>query len=100
METAKIILQQLGGNQFVAMTGAKCFSDGPNTLIVRFKGSKVANHLNITLNQDDTYYIRFAKITGVSYQKVKEMGGVYCDMLRPIFEETTGLLTSLGTMGR
>lgn len=95
MNTANEILNQLGGNKFVAMTSAVCYSDGPNTLIVKFKGSKVANHVNITLNSMDTYDIRFAKISGVNYKKIKEFYGAYADMLTNLFESVTGLRTSL-----
>ena len=93
--TTSIILQQLGGNKFIAMTGATCFSDGQNTLIVRFKGSNVANNVNITLNSMDTYDVRFAKISGVNYKKVKEVYGVYSGMLTNLFETVTGLRISL-----
>jgi len=39
MNAATQILTQLGGNKFIAMTGATCFSDNNgNTLVTKFKG--------------------------------------------------------------
>jgi len=94
MNTAQTILSQLGGNKFIAMTGAVCFSDG-NTLITKFKGSKVANIMYVTLNEFDTYDVKIGKFRGTELKIVKEVSGAYCDMLRFIFEQTTGLRTSL-----
>lgn len=95
MATAKEILNQLGGNMFIAMTGATCYADGANTLVVRFKGSRLANTVYITLNSLDLYDVIFRKITTTKHGIVKEYNGIYNDQLRKIFEDTTGLLTSL-----
>lgn len=94
MTTAQTILQQLGGSKFVAMTGATCFADG-NTLIAKFKGSRVANTMYITLTSLDLYDVKIGKFRGMDFKPVKQISGAYSDMLRPIFEETTGLRTSL-----
>ena len=91
MSTATQILNQLGGKKFIAMTGAACFADG-NTLIAKFKGCKVANIMYVTLTDSDTYTVKFCKFKGVA---VHTVAGVYADMLTKIFEETTGLYTSL-----
>ena len=88
------ILNQLGGNKFIAMTGAACYSDG-NTLISKFKGSKIANIMYITLNSKDTYDVKICKHRGVNLKTVKEVHGVYADMLKTIFEKETGLIISL-----
>lgn len=84
------ILNQLGGNKFVAMTGATCFADG-NTLILRFKGSKDANLLTITLNSLDLYDLSFYKVTGPNRILIKEVNGAYNDMLLQIFKRVTKL---------
>jgi hypothetical protein len=94
MNTANQILNQLGGNKFIAMTGATCYSDG-NTLVSKFKGSKVANIMYVTLNAMDTYDVKICKFRGLDVKVVKELSGVYADMLRNVFEQTTGLRTSL-----
>jgi len=88
------IIQQLGGNKFAAMTGATFMSDG-NTLITKFKGSRVANIMYITLDPSDTYTVRFCKYRGLNVKEIKNMSGIYSGMLCPIFEKTTGLKTSL-----
>ena len=93
MTTATTILNQLGGNKFIAMTGATCYSDG-NTLISKFKGSKVANIMYVTLNENDTYDVKLCKFRGLDVKTIKEVTGVYAEMLKPIFEGTTGLKTS------
>lgn len=95
MTTQKIILEQLGGMKFIAMTGAACFSDGPNTLITKFKGCKIANFMKITLNSMDTYDVVIGKYRKMELKVVKEVNGAYCDMLKDIFEQTTKLNTSL-----
>jgi hypothetical protein len=94
MNLAATILNQLGGNKFIAMTGATCYSDG-NTLISKFKGSKVANIMYVTLNENDTYDVKLCKFRGLDVKTIKEVTGAYAEMLKPIFEGTTGLKTSL-----
>ena len=93
MTTATTILNQLGGNKFIAMTGATCYSDG-NTLISKFKGSKVANIMYVTLNENDTYDVKLCKFRGLDVKTIKEVTGAYAEMLKTIFESTTGLKTS------
>lgn len=92
--TAEVILSQLGGNRFIAMTGASCYSDG-NTLIAKFKGSKVANIMYVTLNECDLYDVKICKFKGMNVKTVKEVNNAYAEMLNPIFENATGLLTKL-----
>jgi hypothetical protein len=94
MNVASEILRQLGGNRFLVMTGATCYSD-KNTLIVKFKGSKISNIVYITLNAMDTYDLKFGKFRSLQVKTIKEFEGIYNDMLRSIFEQTTGLRTSL-----
>jgi hypothetical protein len=94
MTTANEILNQLGGNKFIAMTGATCYSDG-NTLVSKFKGSKVANIMYITLNENDLYDVKICKFKGMDIKTVKEVNGAYANMLKPLFEKTTGLRASL-----
>jgi hypothetical protein len=94
MTIASQILQQLGGNKFIVMTGATCYSDG-NTLVVKFKGSKIANIMYVILNSMDTYDVKFCKFRGLDVKTIKEVERAYSDMLKSIFEKTTGLYTSL-----
>lgn len=94
MKTANQILNQLGGNKFIAMTGAACYSDN-NKLIVKFKGSQIANICEISLNALDLYDIKFSKFRGMNVKIVKTFENVYNDMLQNIFEQTTKLYIRL-----
>jgi len=95
--TAMIIAAQMGGiGRLRAMVAASHMADHDNGLSFRFKGSRAANYVKVTLDPDDTYTVEFWKIRGVfSMDKVEELGGVYCDQLIPLFESTTGLYLTL-----
>jgi hypothetical protein len=108
MRVAETILEQLGGNKFLVMTGAKNLVADGNTLRMQLpKNMSKANRLYITLEADDTYTMRFFKYTAgrlnmktLEYtedkvKEVKTVQGVYCDMLQGIFTETTGMYTHL-----
>lgn len=108
---ANIIFQQLGGNKFVVMTGAKHFVARENRL--RFSIGKNASRTNrvvIILDPDDTYTIKFIKYTPYSFkirkdgsfketpeseQIIEEYSGVYADILQNVFTQVTGLYTKL-----
>lgn len=94
-DIAKTILNQLGGNCFIAMTGAHYISAIENGLSFRFKGSRTFNHLNIVLNGLDTYDLKFFKIRNVDIKDTKVIYNIYYDQLTDIFEKETGLYTSL-----
>ena len=94
METSRQILEQLGGNKFIAMTGATCYTDN-NTLVVKFKGSRIANIMYITLNSLDLYDVKICKYVNMKINVIKEVQNAYSDMLKNIFESTTLLRTSL-----
>ena len=94
---ANTILQQLGGNRFAVMTGAKNFVGMSNGLMFGLRrGAKNGiNKVRITLDPSDTYTVEFYKIRGVNVSKVSESDMVYADSLRKTFESATGLYTSL-----
>ena len=105
-EVANEIFRQLGGNKFVAMTGAKRFLSDKNTLSMKIGKNKTeANHLKITLNGKDLYDMEFSHIVEprlnrktwtYSEMKIKvlqEYNDVYCDMLQELFTNFTGLDT-------
>lgn len=108
MTVANEILRQLGGNKFLAMTGANhLLADGNTLRMILPKNASKANRLWITLNADDTYTMNFFKFTAGRLNKktftytedkkvdVKEVKGVYCDMLQDIFTSVTGMYTHL-----
>ncbi len=107
MAIADTILEQLGGRRFIVMTGAKnIMSDGPALVfqLPRRTAKDGINVVKIAHDPSDTYTMTFSKQSdargGYRMTTVREMGGVYAGQLREIFESTTGLATSLGTMGR
>ena len=108
MEIARTIIEQLGGNRFIAMTGSKDFVSDGNTLHMTLSRNKSgANRLDITLTADDLYDMRFFKYSPGNYNavtfvwknektvEVKEYKGVFDTMLRELFTEVTGMITSL-----
>ena len=100
-QQADITLKQLGGNKFIAMTGAKQFSFGKQGLGFRIgKNSKSINYVRVDLKSNDLYDMEFIRIRGTKIKVVKKVTGVYNDQLQKIFTKHTGLYTSLGTMGR
>jgi len=97
-EIAMETLKQLGGNKFLAMTGAKNLSfDDKGTLsfkLPRFAGLKI-NHVKIELNGKDLYDITFGRIYGLKYTVLNTVNDIYNDMLQSIFTKGTGLDTHL-----
>lgn len=97
-ETAKIILEQLGGNKVLAMTGATAYSD-KDSLILKMSGSK---YLTIRLDiGKDLYEVSYIsrRFTSKKLQTIeRELGkatDVYCDQLKDVCEKMTGLYFSL-----
>lgn len=100
-QVAKIILQQIGGRRFVAMTGSHDFINLGNGLRMSLSRNKTsANRLEIIYNSGaDLYNVRFYrqsinhKTFEVTTMDIKTIDGVYCDMLEGIFTDETGLYT-------
>lgn len=97
METAQTILNQLGGNKFIAMTGSKNFISLGNGLRMNLTKNKVkAKWLKIILNSNDTYTMDFFTADkDLNIITKAKFENVYCDMLQSIFTQTTGLYTKL-----
>lgn len=97
---AETILQQLGGNKFIAMTGAKNFTKGKNSAgneQITFKIPRAKDgitHVRIEYRHD-LYNITFIKVRGTDMKTVKELDGIYNDQLQEIFTRYTGLDTHL-----
>lgn len=104
---AQQILEQLGGNKFLAMTGAHTLGTSGSDLTFRLpRSARPRNGINfVTIAYrriPDTYDVTFHKLgTGYSLESivVRKVEGVQAPQLRSIFTDTTGLETSLGTMG-
>ena len=97
MTVAKTILEQLGGNKFCMMTGAKNLGGTENSLSMRIgRNSSNSNYLKITLNMMDLYDVKFSKLTRKFEEKsVTEYNDVFCDSLVEVFERHTGMYTKL-----
>lgn len=99
MSVAQEILNQLGGNKFIVMTGAKNLVDCGNGLAVKFPRVKTeagqVNYMKVKLNGMDLYDVEYGYIRGANYKVQTESNGLYNDMLVKDFENTTGLYTRL-----
>ncbi len=97
---AKTILQQLGSNKFIAMTGARGLMNIGNGLSFKLPSKSGftkngINYVKIILNSMDTYDMEFGRIRGHTYTIIQSFNNIYADQLQTIFTETTGLDTHL-----
>jgi hypothetical protein len=97
MTIAQTIYQQLGGNKFKVMTGAKNFYADGDGLSFWIPLKNGINNINITLDVDDTYRMTFNKFNTKKLHNVivYTVTGVYFDQLQKIFTDQTGLDTHL-----
>lgn len=102
-EKAMTILEQLGGNRFLAMTGARNITYDEDGTLAFFlpKKAKGINHIRIRIEPSDTYTVIFGYYSkrNLEYKPVKEVDMVYSDNLREVFTINTGLDCTLGTAG-
>jgi hypothetical protein len=110
------ILQAIGGNKFLAMTGSKVKYYGYDKngyvylMIQLSKNQSKAQFLKIQLNDKDLYNMEFSKIKktlnkeysaiGIkiydeTIENIKTIEDVYCDQLQEIFTDITGMYTKL-----
>ena len=110
------ILQQIGGNKFLAMTGSKVKYygyDESGYAYLRLKLSRNksgAELLKIQLNDKDLYNMSFdrikktlnkeyaaigVKIYDEALENIKTIEDVYCDQLQEVFTKVTGMYTKL-----
>lgn len=100
---AQTIYQQLGGNGFAMVTGAKSFVSSDDSLTFQLRRGGIckpknkAAYVRITLSQTDTYGIEFLKLNNKTLEvsTISKHDGVYADGLTEVFENETGLVTSL-----
>ena len=91
---AQTILSQLGGNKFLAMTGARHMIGGENSLTFQIAG-RGCNRARITLDGSDTYTVETFAIRSLKCNRKACETDIYDDGLRGSFERLTGLYTSL-----
>jgi len=100
-EIAEEILRQLGGNLFVAMTGAKdlmAIDDGLMFSLPRGFAKNSINKVRIVLTPMDTYTVEFWKIgTAPRYTQtqISKHDDIYVEDLRRVISDETGLALSL-----
>ena len=96
-DVARIIWEQLGGNKFRMMTGAKNLLNLGDGIAMKLgRNSSNSNYLKITLNSMDLYDMKFCKLTRNFEEKsVIEYNNIYNDMLTDTFTAHTGMYTSL-----
>jgi len=101
MTVAKTILEQLGGNKFLAMTGAKNLLGDANSLTFRIPMRTLdgSNTVKITLTAMDDYTLEFLSVRAGKVKPKTFREGVYNENLQEVFTRVTGLHTSLGEYG-
>ena len=95
---ANTILQQLGGNRFIVMTGAKNFLYTDNSLTFRLpvrSANKSIRIVRITLEPSDTYTVAFFSERKSGIHLVSEHDDIYVENLQSVFTKATGLYTHL-----
>lgn len=95
-----IILNQIGGNKFIAMTGSKIYGgyddNGYAFITIKLqKNNSKARYLEIKYNVSDLYDMKFTRVYKSKSIEVETYNDVYGDMLQDIFTKVTGMYTSL-----
>lgn len=108
LSVGQTILFQLGWNEFTTCTGCRNFCENRDEHSLSMtipKNRSGANRLTITLTPDDLYRLEFyffkpEKLTKnyqwrkAEHRVIAVIDSVYCESLRDIFEQVTGLYTS------
>jgi len=93
---AATILKQIGGNRFIAMTGAKGFAFSDKYMSFKIgRNSKGINFVRIGHNAKDLYDMEFGFVSTRGIKVKKKVKDVYADMLGQIFKKHTGMNVSL-----
>jgi hypothetical protein len=98
MSIAQSILQQLGGNKFIAMTGSTLFVGGDDYLMFKTRKSLCINKtskVKITLTPMDLYTVEFMSIYKDTVKIISKHEDVYVEDLQELFTRETGLVTRL-----
>lgn len=97
-QVAQTILAQLGGNRFVAMTGAKNLMSDGNALRfhlpARFARNG-ANLVSVELDARDLYTVKFSKYRKLEVTEISVHDHVPADALALLFRDKTGLEVTL-----
>ena len=101
---AEIIIEQLGGNNFISTTGAKNLLRLNNGISFKLPGKSFTqnriNYVKITLNPKDTYNtyntydVEFGRTRGTQYKIINTLNDIYANQLQEVFTQETGLDTT------
>ena len=95
-QVAQTILQQMGGNMFITMTGARNFLATENAITMQIAPNAMGvNYVTITLNGKDLYDMQFWRMRSGEKILHREANDIYFDQLCEIFTTETGLYTKL-----
>lgn len=98
MRVAQTIREQLGGNKFIVMTGAKNMMIDDGGLSFRLPSNFAKNGINyvqVHLNGSDYYDMTFSKLRAGHLKRIAEVKDVDCYTLQSVFTAQTGLDTHL-----
>lgn len=96
LQTANTIIDQLGGNRFVMMTGSKAFvSTGDGVQFKVGRNSRSVNFCRVTLTPADLYDVEYGFLRAGSLNVRAKSQGLYADQLQEDFTRHTGLYTRL-----
>jgi hypothetical protein len=89
---AATILKQIGGNRFIAMTGAKDFAFSNKYMSFKIgRNSKGINFVRIAHNGKDLYDMEFGFVSVRGIKVKKKVKDIYADMLGTMFKKYTGM---------
>jgi len=98
-QVAQIILDQLGGRQFLLLVGGKnlvSLTDGGLAFQFGTGSKNKANRVRVEYDYgSDTYNVEFGKIRKMEWNTVSRHEGIYADMLQDLFTSETGFYTTL-----
>lgn len=97
MQIAQTILEQLGGNRFIAMTGAHNLVSGARALQFKLpRGARNGiNLVRIELNCNDLYDMTFSKFRNLNVEEIESAYDCEASQLQWLFTTATGLDTKL-----
>jgi hypothetical protein len=97
----KEIIAQMGGNRIFSMAFKSCaYATSPNisvtfVIAAALKRAAKMSHVRVTLMPSDTYKVEFINVRGTNVKTVAEADDIYCDQLKELVEQKTGLYLSL-----
>ena len=99
LTVSRTILEQLGGRQFIFLTGSSNFiGDASNNRLTFKIGSGCKNritHCRITLTPMDVYTVEFLRVWGRNCTTISTHDDIYAENLKDLFKRETGMYVTL-----